>query len=82
MGDADLLGNHSFDIILANINKNILLKDMSKYVENLRPNGYVLVSGIFEHDFDDIIAEATGNGLKFVQKLSKNNWISILLNKI
>lgn len=82
LGDAELLGNHSFDIILANINKNILLKDMSKYVENLHPNGYVLVSGIFEHDFDDIIAEATGNGLKFVQKLSKNNWISILLNKI
>jgi ribosomal protein L11 methyltransferase len=82
LGDAELLGTHMFDIILANINKNILLKDMSKYVENLRPKGSLLVSGIFDHDFDDIIAETTKNGLKFVQKLSKNNWISILLNKL
>ncbi|MCT6869426.1 50S ribosomal protein L11 methyltransferase [Apibacter sp.] len=81
LGDANLLGNHAFDIILANINKNILLKDMSKYAENLLPNGQLLVSGIFEHDFDDIIAESSKYGLKFDQKLNRNNWISILLYK-
>ncbi|MDR2123352.1 MAG: 50S ribosomal protein L11 methyltransferase [Flavobacteriaceae bacterium] len=78
-GDADLLGNRSFNIILANINKNILLKDMKTYAENLTPDGQLLLSGIYEHDFNDIIAEAGKYGLKFVQKWSKSNWISILL---
>ncbi|MDR3273135.1 MAG: 50S ribosomal protein L11 methyltransferase [Flavobacteriaceae bacterium] len=78
-GDASLLGSHSFDIILANINKNILLQDIKHYVKNLNPNGQLLLSGIYEHDFDDIISESTLYGLKFVQKWSKNDWISILL---
>ncbi len=79
LGDASLLGHHSFNIILANINKNILLQDMNHYANNLTPQGQLLLSGIYEHDFNDIIAEATKYGLKFVQKWSKNNWISILL---
>ena len=79
LGDARLLGEHSFDIILANINKNILLQDIRHYVKNLNPNGQLLLSGIYEHDFDDIIAECSRYGLKFVQKWVKNDWISILL---
>ncbi|MDR1877180.1 MAG: 50S ribosomal protein L11 methyltransferase [Flavobacteriaceae bacterium] len=79
LGNADLLGNRSFNIILANINKNILLEDIKTYAKNLTPDGQLLVSGIYEHDFSDIIAEADKYGLKFVQKWLKNNWISILL---
>ncbi len=79
LGDASLLGHHSFDFILANINKNILLKDMNIYVRNLNLKGQLLLSGIYEHDFDDIIAEAEKYGLKFVKKWVRNKWISILL---
>ncbi|MGM5629745.1 50S ribosomal protein L11 methyltransferase [Apibacter raozihei] len=79
LGDASLLGHHKFDIILANINKNILLQDINIYAENLNASGQLLLSGIYEHDFEDIINECEKYGLNFVQKWSKNNWISILL---
>ncbi|TWP28098.1 50S ribosomal protein L11 methyltransferase [Apibacter muscae] len=80
LGDASLLGQQNYDIILANINKNILLQDFGAYVKNLKPKGFLLVSGIYEHDFNDIIKKANLHGLNFIKKWSKNNWISILLN--
>lgn len=81
LGDANILKEETmFDVILANINKNILLQDIKTYSKYLKPQGKLLVSGIYNHDYEDIIVESSKYGLKFEQKWEKNNWISILLN--
>lgn len=81
LGDTNILKEETmFDVILANINKNILLQDIKTYSKYLKPQGKLLVSGIYNHDYEDIIVESSKYGLKFEQKWEKNNWISILLN--
>lgn len=77
MGDSSLLGRKHFDAIFANINKNILIKDMPKYSEVLEKDGDLYLSGLLDIDFDDILATCTENGLKFVTKKERNNWIAL-----
>ncbi|NOX85532.1 MAG: 50S ribosomal protein L11 methyltransferase [Chlorobi bacterium] len=75
MGDSSALKpDDRFDLILANINKNILLRDMDKYVETLAPKGRILFSGFFEEDLDDIKDRAKNCGLVFVSNDVKNRW--------
>jgi len=73
-GDAALLEGKKFDIILANINRNILLNDMSTYVSSLNEGGLILFSGFYETDVPSIQEAAEENGLIFVKKEVKNNW--------
>jgi len=81
-GDAKLLSSSdSYDIIFANINKNILLRDMKSYTDALVDNGYIYFSGFYANDLPDIIDEAGKYGLKFVNNLEKNNWIAAVFNK-
>jgi len=75
-GDAHLLKNKKFDIILANINRNILLEDISIYAESLNQTGMLLLSGIYEKDLDVIKKEAETRNLKFEKYESKNNWVT------
>lgn len=77
LGDAALLQGHKFDIILANINRNILLNDMKQYVASLAPQGEVLISGFFDVDAPALIAHAATLGLNMKQKLVKNSWALI-----
>ena len=76
-GDATLLGNKKYDLIIANINRNILLQDMKIYASNLRHNGTLLLSGFYENDIVHIDVEAKKNQLKLQKTLKKNNWISL-----
>ena len=64
----------SFDIILANINKNILMQDMSRYAKHLFPNGVLFLSGFFETDCPDLIAEAEKLGLRLQKQETKGEW--------
>ena len=64
----------SFDIILANINKNILMQDMSRYANHLFPNGTLFLSGFFETDCPDLIAEAEKLGLRLKKQETKGEW--------
>ena len=57
--------------------KNILLKDIPKYSEVLARDGDLYLSGLLDIDFDDILATCTENGLKFVTKKERNNWIAL-----
>ncbi|HUH35436.1 MAG TPA: 50S ribosomal protein L11 methyltransferase [Moheibacter sp.] len=77
LGDASLLGNQSFDIILANINKNILLADLPQYVQNLKPKGEIILSGLMDFDFEDIKACCEGLGLQWIDKKQRNEWIAL-----
>ncbi|MFK7050219.1 MULTISPECIES: 50S ribosomal protein L11 methyltransferase [Flavobacterium] len=76
-GDASLLTDKKYDLIIANINRNILLNDMQTYVTCLNPNGIILFSGFYEQDIPHIDASCTEKGLTFVKKISRNNWVSL-----
>ena len=75
-GTVELLKpSQKFDIILANINKNVLLQDISKYNKHLDVGGALLLSGIYKADKNDIITVAQHNGLTFISELEKKDWL-------
>jgi ribosomal protein L11 methyltransferase len=76
-GDATLLKDKKYDLIIANINRNILLNDMQSYVDCLNPKGTILFSGFYTEDIPFIDASCTEKGLTFVKKLERNNWVSL-----
>lgn len=73
-GDASALSGREFNIILANINRNVLLDDMQTYVSSMRSGADLLLSGFFDYDFELIDAEAKSQGLDFVSKIEENRW--------
>jgi len=76
-GDSDLLKGKRYDVIIANINRNILLKDINLYVSCMNPKGFLFLSGFYSDDLQIIKAECELNGLFMKNKLEKNNWISV-----
>lgn len=76
-GDAALLQGRTYDIIIANINRNILLNDMQQYVDCLNPGGTLFLSGFYEEDIPYIDASCTEKGLKYVKKHQRNNWVAL-----
>ena len=76
-GDAALLESKKYDLIIANINRNILLNDMQAYVNCLNPEGTLLLSGFYTEDIPFIDASCTEKGLTYVKKLERNNWVSL-----
>ncbi len=76
-GDAALLIDQKYDLIIANINRNILLNDMQRYVDCLNKNGTLLLSGFYEEDIPFIDAACVDRGLAFIKKLQRNNWVSL-----
>ena len=81
-GDANLLPKQEiFDIILANINKNILKQDMPNYFTCLKKDGYLLLSGFFSADVEELKNLAQKIGFTFVESYNKNEWAVIKLVK-
>ncbi len=76
-GDASLLDGRNYDLIIANINRNILLQDMEQYVKCLNTGGTLLLSGFYEEDIPYIDEACTSRGLKFEKKHGKNNWVAL-----
>lgn len=78
LGDVSLLGDRMFDTIIANINRNILVADIPQYVKVLNfAGGELILSGLLDTDFDDIIEVCTQNGLEFISKKQRNEWIAL-----
>ena len=77
IGGAELLGDQSFDIILANINRNILLNDIHSYVSVLNAGGTLYMSGFYKEDIPAITEECNKNGLEFVSNTEKDNWVAV-----
>jgi len=75
-GDASLLDGRFYDLIIANINRNILINDMEKYVAALKPNSEILLSGFYSEDLDLLKNHCENAGLEFLSKKVKNNWVS------
>jgi ribosomal protein L11 methyltransferase len=70
------LSNTPYDIVIANINKNILLSEMDQYAKYLVGKGDLLLSGFYIHDLEDIKASCVENGLFYHHHITKNNWVA------
>jgi ribosomal protein L11 methyltransferase len=75
LGDA-LAINGQFDVVLANINRNILLRDMPYYVAAMKPEAHIFFSGFYTEDLPSIQAEAERLCLRYRRHLSRNNWVA------
>jgi ribosomal protein L11 methyltransferase len=73
--------NSLFDIILANINKHVILKELSHMKQQLKLGGVILLSGLLHEDLVDIENEALKNDLPISQRLNKDNWICLKLTQ-
>jgi len=74
-GEIDLVDKgHVFDIILANINRNIILKDIHNYYNFLKKKGELLISGFLEDDIEIIYETASQLGLCLITKKNKGKW--------
>ena len=76
-GDATLLKEQKYDLIIANINRNILLNDMATYTKCLNDKGILLLSGFYKEDIETIDQEVKKYGLELEHTLEKNNWVSL-----
>ncbi|MCR5394926.1 MAG: 50S ribosomal protein L11 methyltransferase [Bacteroidales bacterium] len=77
-GDASLLADgRKYDLVLANINRNVLLADMPAYVADMKAKATLLMSGFYEEDVPAIRERAEQLGLRYVEHQSQNNWVVI-----
>jgi len=75
-GDASLLNNQQFDIIIANINRNILMDDIKHYAKVLKSGGLLLLSGLYDKDLPMIKDEASSQKLNYISFDERNSWIA------
>ncbi len=78
---ADVDSRSRFDIVLANINRNVLLAEIPTYAGLMREGGQLLVSGFYEYDAVDIERKAKEAGLSPVRGMSMNQWCSLVYQK-
>ena len=76
-GDASLLKGKQFDVIIANINRNILLQDLSTYCACLNEQGTLFLSGFYDSDCELIESTCNQLHLKLEKKLKRNNWVAL-----
>ena len=76
-GDASLLQMGTYDVLLANIHRNIILEDMATYVRSLRRGGHLLLSGFYEADVPSIYDAALASGLSFAGQSSREGWACV-----
>lgn len=81
-GDASLIQAGKYEIILANINRNILLQDMGTYSRGLISGGTLIISGFYTQDLDMLKEEAERCSLKYEYHLVKDNWVAAKFVKI
>jgi ribosomal protein L11 methyltransferase len=76
-GDSSLLKGKKYDVIIANINRNILLSDMKIYTDCLRQEGILLLSGFYKDDIAIIESEVVKHGLVFDKMIQRNRWVAL-----
>lgn len=81
-GEASLLKGKNYDVIIANINRNILLNDIAVYGECLNIGGTLLLSGFYAEDIPLLDEKATALGMKLQKTLDRNKWVSLRYSKI
>ena len=79
-GDKQVIEKFSekkFDVVIANINRNILLADMPSFVEAMKPQGYLILSGFYEEDVALLEEKAISLGLRKSQQRSNHRWVCL-----
>ena len=80
-GDASLLQMGKYDVLLANIHKNIIIMDLRTYARSLRAGGTLLCSGFYADDIPAIRQEAEANGLRYVSERLRDGWACVRFEK-
>lgn len=78
---ADVDPGSRFDVVLANINRNVLLAEIPTYTSLMREGAYLLVSGFYEHDAIDIERKANETGLTSIRGMTMNQWTALVFQK-
>lgn len=83
LGDATLLTqlNEQYDVVIANINKNILIADMPEYMKVLKDKGRLLLSGFFHTDVEELLAQQNLSTMKLNTKLQEEDWCALALER-
>lgn len=83
-GDKRVLShvNGVFDFVLANINRNIILEDLSAFVSVMTTNSRIILSGFYEQDAEIILKEAENLGLEECKRITNHDWCCLLLEKV
>lgn len=77
LGVIDDVAENDFDIIVANIQKNILLEISDAIKKRINAGGFILLSGLLEQDEPDILNAYSGSGISFIEKLQMDDWIAL-----
>lgn len=77
-GGAELLKNCSYDVVLANINRNILLNDMEVYAKTMSSGSQIAFSGFYTSDINHIDEKARSLGMRLLRQSEKNNWVALV----
>ena len=81
-GDVSLIAGEQYNLILANINRNILLSDIPAYAQTLLPKGLLLVSGFYEEDLAAIKEKCQEVGLTYISHIERNRWVSAKFQRL
>ena len=81
-GDVSLLKDKSYDLIIANINRNILINDMEQYAACLNIDGDILLSGFYQEDLELIKETCSKFNLVYQHHFLRNNWVAAQFNKV
>ncbi len=81
VGNKDTVSGRKFDLLLANINRNVLMEILPALKDNLKPNGKLIISGILIDDEKQMI-KATSEYLEVIDKLQKNEWQALVFRKL
>lgn len=81
-GDVSLIAGEQYNLILANINRNILLSDIPAYTQALLPQGLLLVSGFYEEDLPAIKEKCQEVGLTYLSHIERNRWVSAKFQRL
>lgn len=76
-GDVKLLDGNNYDIIIANINRNILLADIPRYTRCLNKNGTLFLSGFYKEDIQMIESKCNEDMLKLEEIIERGQWVSL-----
>ncbi|GGD56200.1 50S ribosomal protein L11 methyltransferase [Muriicola marianensis] len=76
-GDSSAIPQKKYDLILANINRNVLIDDIPVYVDHLEAGGCLLLSGFYDNDLKSITAHCNAHGLKLDNKKERNSWVAV-----
>ena len=80
-GDIDLIAGKTFDLILANINKNILKSHLNQYSKSILSDGMLMLSGFFETDVEELVEAAINENFTLLKVLNKETWAAMILTK-